>query len=78
MQVHQQPSKNTDLSAASHHHHHHQQLIGIPLKMFEISHMHTYEPEFIKCYTRAMILIDMEYTAALQAHREVLMSQYQS
>lgn len=46
-------------------------LISIPLKTFEMSHLHTYRMEFIQAYTRAMVVIDMECTAAAQAHREV-------
>ena len=52
-------------------------LIGIPLKTFELSHLHTYQLDFIKAYTRAMVLIDMECTAALQAQREVSCDVYE-
>ncbi|XP_067935346.1 ankyrin repeat and fibronectin type-III domain-containing protein 1-like isoform X3 [Watersipora subatra] len=45
-------------------------LLAIPVKIFEISHLYTYQVDFIKAYTRAMVLIDMEFNAAVQAHRE--------
>lgn len=48
-----------------------QELLSVPVKQFEISHMHTYHKKFISAYTKAMLLIDMEVTSAQQANREV-------
>lgn len=47
-------------------------LIAVPVKPFEISHIHTYNREFLSAYTKAMILVDMELTAAHQRQREVV------
>ena len=47
------------------------ELMSVPVKHFEVSHMHTYHKSFISAYTKTMLLIDMEVSAAQQANREV-------
>lgn len=46
-------------------------LIGIPLKPFELAHMRTYQPDFMYSYAKAQIYVELETTAAQIAHREV-------
>lgn len=48
-----------------------QETLRVPVKSFEVSHLHTYQPSFISSYTKAMLALDVEMTAALQAQREV-------
>lgn len=46
-------------------------LIAIPLKPFEISHLNSYHPTFIKEYAKAHVFFDLEVAVAQQAQREV-------
>lgn len=46
-------------------------LIGIPMKPFEISHLLTYQRDFILNYARTQVFLELEVTAAQQAEREV-------
>ena len=64
-----QPSLETLLSRR-------QDLIGLPLKSFEISHLHTYQREFLISYAKAKVFVELEVAAAQLAQREVRHEMY--
>jgi len=52
----------------------HADYMDMPVKSFEMIHLHTYQPDFIDIYSRTACVTDTELLIAQQLHREVNIS----